>query len=45
MATTYCQKLAKIAEAEFDGFSGYHEATPKMAARIKTYLYHPGRLH
>ena len=37
MPSAYALKLAKIAEAEFDNFHGYHETTSKMAARIKTY--------
>ncbi|KQU69820.1 hypothetical protein ASC75_06630 [Aminobacter sp. DSM 101952] len=47
MATSFERKLASLAEAEFDQFHGFHETTPKMAARIKGYwtslgLHFPG---
>ena len=47
MPTKYASSLAKLAETEFDNFNGYHETTPKMAARIKTFwkalgLHFPG---
>jgi hypothetical protein len=37
MPTPFCLKLAKLAEAEFDNYNGFHETSPKMAARIKKY--------
>jgi hypothetical protein len=37
MPTQFANKLAKLAEDEFDSFSGFHETTPKMSKRIRAY--------
>ena len=37
MPTTYAKTLARLAEKEYDDYGSFHETSPTMQARIKTY--------